>query len=229
MDTTACGCPEERELIAQSDCSFFSMSSTLHWPNPTRARGLWSQIETVHMGWSPKHQARWTKGESRSGESTKGIQHRWLSAPNWKLSAKDPSVFRTRESQVCLLGSQGKIPRETIVSSYNVLMKCYWLLCLIFLIEVLILGYSALHMKEDSPLFTHQMLLEYLLCAKNSAAAAAKPLQSCPTLCDPIDGSPQGSSIPGILQARTLEWVAISFSKILLLIGKITAVSGRIR
>ena len=44
-----------------------------------------------------------------------------------------------------------------------------------------------------------------------ASAAAAKSLQSCPTLCDPIDGSPPGSSIPGILQARTLEWVAISF------------------
>ena len=42
--------------------------------------------------------------------------------------------------------------------------------------------------------------------------AAAKSLQSCPTLCDPIDSSPPGSAIPGILQARTLEWVAISFS-----------------
>ena len=45
-----------------------------------------------------------------------------------------------------------------------------------------------------------------------AAAAAAKSLQSCPTLCDPMDGSPPGSCIPGILQARTLEWVAISFS-----------------
>ena len=44
-------------------------------------------------------------------------------------------------------------------------------------------------------------------------AAAAKSLQSCPTLCDPIDGSPPGSPIPGILQARTLEWVANYFSK----------------
>ena len=43
--------------------------------------------------------------------------------------------------------------------------------------------------------------------------AAAKSLQSCPTLCDPVDGSPPGSLVPGILQARTLEWVAISFSK----------------
>ena len=45
-----------------------------------------------------------------------------------------------------------------------------------------------------------------------AAAAAAKSLQSCPTLCDPIDGSPPGSPVPGILQARTPEWVAISFS-----------------
>ena len=44
--------------------------------------------------------------------------------------------------------------------------------------------------------------------------AAAKSLQSCPTLCDPIDGSPAGSPVPGILQARTLEWVAISFSNV---------------
>ena len=44
------------------------------------------------------------------------------------------------------------------------------------------------------------------------AAATAKLLQSCQTLCDPIDGSPPGSPVPGILQARTLEWVAISFS-----------------
>ena len=48
--------------------------------------------------------------------------------------------------------------------------------------------------------------------APTAAAAAAKALQSCPTLCDPIDGSPPGSPVPGILQARTLEWVAISFS-----------------
>ena len=45
-----------------------------------------------------------------------------------------------------------------------------------------------------------------------SSSAAAKSLQSCPTLCEPIDGSPPGSPVPGILQARTLEWVAISFS-----------------
>ena len=51
-----------------------------------------------------------------------------------------------------------------------------------------------------------------MLAAAAAAAAAAKSLQSCATLCDPRDGSPPGSPVPGILQARTLEWVAISFS-----------------
>ena len=49
-------------------------------------------------------------------------------------------------------------------------------------------------------------------CRDAAAPPAAKSLQSCPTLCDPIDSSPPGSPIPGILQARTLDWVAISFS-----------------
>ena len=57
-------------------------------------------------------------------------------------------------------------------------------------------------------------LLFLLALSENmvAAAAAAASLQSCPTLCDPIDGSPPGSPVPGILQARTLECVAISFS-----------------
>ena len=51
-----------------------------------------------------------------------------------------------------------------------------------------------------------------ILYTAAAAAAAAKLLQSCPTLCNPIDSSPPGSPVPGILQARILEWVAISFS-----------------
>ena len=58
-----------------------------------------------------------------------------------------------------------------------------------------------------------------------AAAAAAKSLQSCPTLCDPIDGSPPGSLVPGILQARTLEWVAISFSNAWKWKGKVKSLS----
>ena len=55
-------------------------------------------------------------------------------------------------------------------------------------------------------------LMSFLMLLGTAAAAAAKSLQSCPTLCDPVGGGPPGSPVPGILQARTLEWVAISFS-----------------
>ena len=56
------------------------------------------------------------------------------------------------------------------------------------------------------------MIFKIITKVCHVTAAAAKSLQSCPTLCNPIDGSPPGSPVPGILQARTLEWVAISFS-----------------
>ena len=63
---------------------------------------------------------------------------------------------------------------------------------------------------------TNSLVLSFLyrptLTSIHAAAAAAKSLQSCPPLCDPIDSSPPDSPVPGILQARTLEWVAISFS-----------------
>ena len=72
----------------------------------------------------------------------------------------------------------------------------------------------------SEPLLLETVLMGISLDVKFSthvgeyAAAAAKSLQSCPTLCDPMDGSPPGSPVPGILQARTLEWVAISFSNV---------------
>ena len=64
---------------------------------------------------------------------------------------------------------------------------------------------SAIHGNQS-------LIYSYIQLAAAAAAAAARPLQSCLTLCDPIDGSPPGSAVTGILQARTLEWVAISFS-----------------
>ena len=81
-------------------------------------------------------------------------------------------------------------------------VKCflftYWYDHVIFFFSLLILFY---------------WLLSYVIgYSVLGTAAAAKSLQSCPTLCDPIDSNPPGSPIPGILQARTLEWVAISFS-----------------
>ena len=76
---------------------------------------------------------------------------------------------------------------------------------------------SDIRMRENSNYVNLSALLivgkcNYSVLLYAAAAAAAKSLQSCPTLCDPIDCSPPGSPVPGILQARTLEWVAISFS-----------------
>ena len=68
-----------------------------------------------------------------------------------------------------------------------------------------------LSLKGKNSLLT-EWQMERKRCQSHAAAAAAKLLQSCPTLCNPIDGSPPGSPVPGILQARTLEWVAISSS-----------------
>ena len=70
-------------------------------------------------------------------------------------------------------------------------------------------AFTPLHSLSLSP---HPLSLSFLLHTPAATAAAAKSLQSCPTLCNPTDGSPPGSPIPGILQAKTLEWVAISFS-----------------
>ena len=76
---------------------------------------------------------------------------------------------------------------------------------------MLVKGYLNVLLKENIFKLLSIIGFSFLICT--DAAAAAKSLQSCPTLCDPIDGSPPGSTVPGILQARILEWVAISFSK----------------
>ena len=66
--------------------------------------------------------------------------------------------------------------------------------------------------SETNISFTVYVFASPVILGFPATAAAAKSLQSCPTLCDPLDGSPPGSPVPGILQARTLEWVAISFA-----------------
>ena len=65
---------------------------------------------------------------------------------------------------------------------------------------------------EIKPAFPGSSALVWQIFTTEPAAAAAKSLQSCPTLCDSIEGRPPGSAVPGILQARTLEWAAICFS-----------------
>ena len=91
------------------------------------------------------------------------------------------------------------------------------------ILQVRILEPVAIFFSREGIFLTQESNLDLLHCKQilyclshqgsPAAAAAAKSLQSCPTLCDPIDSSPPSSAVPGILQARTLEWVAISFSK----------------
>ena len=96
----------------------------------------------------------------------------------------DPAQFLTR---VCGGGEGGNL-RGTVISTVDSVVL------------------YAQHLADNQNLHKYEVW--------KYAAAAAKSPQSCPTLCDPIDGSPPGSAVPGILQARTLEWVAISFSNV---------------
>ena len=88
--------------------------------------------------------------------------------------------------------------------------------------------WDSLDTSSEIVLITYitQLLLKPKFLEILAATAAAKSPQSCPTLCDPIDGSPPGSPVPGILQARTLEWVAISFSNAWKWKVKVKSLSG---
>ena len=102
----------------------------------------------------------------------------------------------SEKCQVLTTGSPGKCLSYLFhfpISDY------FWFSDFIFVLKVEGIGIYILHIKLCVYVYIY-------ICA------AAKSLQSCPTLCDPIDGSPPGSTVPGILQARTLEWIAISFS-----------------
>ena len=84
----------------------------------------------------------------------------------------------------------------------NYSVSCKKKICELFLVLLLTI---YLYISLSGHMHTHLLFM----CFEKGPAAAAKSLQSCPTLCNPIDGSPTGSLVPGILQARTLEWVAI--------------------
>ena len=92
-------------------------------------------------------------------------------------------------------------------SGKNTGVSCHFLLQVIFSTQGL--NSCLLHLLHWQ---VASLPLHHQGSPTKSTAAAARSLQSCPTLCDPIDGGPQGSPVPGILQARTLEWVPISFS-----------------
>ena len=103
----------------------------------------------------------------------------------------------------------GIVPKQRVVNVFKYIM-CH--VCIRPLMNIFAINSYCSPCLWWLPLLGPCLGLPQPYSAKWAAAAAAKSLQSCPTLCDLIDSSPPGSSIPGILQARTLEWVAISFS-----------------
>ena len=107
---------------------------------------------------------------------------------------------------VCLVLSQ----RSLHLSLF--LFVLFSLLCSALVISTFLSSNSLIHPSNVFFISVVVLFITDCFFFSFSAAPAAKSLQSCPTLCDPIDGSPSGSPIAGILQARTLEWVAISFS-----------------
>ena len=140
--------------------------------------------------------------------------------PSLLLTQRNPEVYRkpSQRSLLCLL-----LPRSlNCVTCVKVTHKHitkqsihYLELNLIhFYFSLIISFYEAVIWPKNLINISCSDNISFHLYLDNipAAAAAAKSLQSCPTLCDPIDGSPPGSPVPGILQARILEWVAISFS-----------------
>ena len=139
----------------------------------------------------------------------------------WEITFLSQSCNRSRPTahlvglcklSVCYLGLSRPGPSWEMFKNwsmfiYNVFFSSvqqsdiYILFWILFHYRLVDIEFPVLYSR---PLFTYFIY----------AAAAAKSLQSCPTLCNPIDGSPPGSPVPGILQARTLEWVAISFSNV---------------
>ena len=124
--------------------------------------------------------------------------------PNWVICLRGFIVDYIGFSKHTIIPS---IKKETFISTFP--------MCMRFVVVVL-----ALLFQLRIPLQFSIGEVRWTFCVVPylaATAAAAKSLQSCPTLGDPIDSSPPGSPIPGILQARTLEWVAISFYNILLI------------
>ena len=117
----------------------------------------------------------------------------------------------------------GRTESDTTEVTWQQMMNTKVRLIIFFLVKNGETLYSQQEQDRELTGSDHELLIEkfrlkFKIVGKTTrlfryaAATAAKSLQSCPILCDSIDGSPPGSPVPGILQARTLEWVAISFS-----------------
>ena len=128
----------------------------------------------------------------------------WRFSFNISPSNEHPGLKSFRMNWLDLLAVQGTF--KSLLQHH--ISKASILQCSAFVIVQL----SHPYMTTEKPLIRQTFVHKVMPLLFNMLSAAAKSLQSCLTLCDPIDSSPSGSLVPGILEARTLEWVAISFS-----------------
>ena len=156
----------------------------------------------------------WGRTESDTAEATQQ-QQQWIRAADWSLPCPlSPLVTRSLHlvSVSLFMYIHLFYFLDPTYKWYHMVFAFLWLISASTIIS------SLIHVVANGIIHSLWWLSNILLCVciymciYIYTAAVAKLLQSCPTLCDPIDGSPPGSSIPGILQTRTLEWVAISFS-----------------
>ena len=130
----------------------------------------------------------------------------WSFSFSISLSNEYSGLISCRMDWLDLLAVQGTL--KSLLQHCSSKASIFW--CSVFFIVQLSHPYMT---TGKTIALTRQTFVDKVMSLLfNMLSAAAKPLQSCPTLCDPIDGSPPGSPVPGILQTRTLEWVAISFS-----------------
>ena len=154
---------------------------------------LLSRVWLLATPWSAAHQVPPSMGFSR--------QEYWSGVPSPSLNHVATEVEITG-----LLKWMGLYKALGVAPNFRS-HKIWVSICRLFKrIEVLTFLYIVYTTAHRNMFFSICFFMLYI------QAATAKSLQSCPTLCDPIDGSPPGSPVPGVLQARTLEWVAISFS-----------------
>ena len=148
-------------------------------------------------------------GESQGQRSLVGCRlwcHTWLSSSSSRPRGTKSNALRVQGRSIhSWRRATGKIRNAfPIWSEELVLRLSQWLLYIYLGSIIPNLQVFQKKLETQIPIWNLSLF----------AAAAAKSLQSCPTLCNPRDGSPPGSPIPGILQTRTLEWVAISFSNV---------------
>ena len=145
------------------------------------------------------------QGLSKRVSSLHQVPKYWSFSFNISPSNEHPGLISFRMNWLDLLAVQG-----TLKSLQHHSSKASILWCSAFLIVQL--SHPYMTTGKTIALTRRTFVGKVIFLLFNMLSAAAKSLQSCPTLCDPIDGSPPGSPVPGIPQARTLEWIAISFS-----------------